>query len=101
MQDFVKRMVDEHAELVVRTTKLHNYVYSDRSNNDDKVEFANKCIQLAAMKKYEECLRARLENVGIQYVEGNYVTIVTTVDAIINSEPVFEENADEDQNPKE
>lgn len=73
MKDFVKRMVDEHAELVVRTTKLHNYVYSDASDNDDKVEFANKCIQLGAMKKYEEALRARLENQGIIFDNGQYL----------------------------
>ena len=65
MKEFVKRMVEEHSQLVVRTTKLHNYVYSEESNKDDKVEFANKCIQLTSMKKYEEALRARLENQGI------------------------------------
>lgn len=72
MKDYVKRMCEEHAQLVVRTEKLHNYVYSEASDKDDKVEFANKCIQLVAMKKYEEALRARLENAGITFSEGNY-----------------------------
>lgn len=53
-------MINEHRELVNRIANLHNYVYSP-NNNDDKIEFANKAIQLAAMKKYEEALRARLE----------------------------------------
>ena len=61
MKDFQKAMIDEHIELVVRTQKLHDYVYSDASNNDNKIEFANKCIQLASMKKYEEALRACIE----------------------------------------
>ena len=65
MKDFIKRMITEHSELVERINKLDDYVYSDKSDKDDKVEFANKCIQLAAMKKYEEALRARLENQGI------------------------------------
>ena len=72
MLDFVKRMVDEHSQLVVRTQKLNEYVYSDKSNKDDKVEFANKCLQLSAMKKYEEVLRARLENQGIFFENGQY-----------------------------
>ena len=72
MLDFVKRMIEEHSQLVVRTQKLDEYIYSDKSNNDNKVEFANKCIQLAAMKKYEEALRARLENQGIFFENGQY-----------------------------
>lgn len=72
MLDFVKRMVVEHSQLVVRTQKLNEYVYSDKSNKDDKVEFANKCLQLSAMKKYEEALRARLENQGIFFENSQY-----------------------------
>ena len=72
MLDFVKRMVDEHSQLVVRTQALHEYIYSDKSNDDNKVEFANKCIQLSAMKKYEEALRARLENQSVFFENGQY-----------------------------
>lgn len=71
MDKYVERMIEEHAQLVVRTQKLHNYIYSEDSDKDDKVEFANKCIQLGAMKKYEEALRARLENIGIVLNENN------------------------------
>lgn len=79
MLDFVKRMVDEHSQLVVRTQALHEYIYSDKSNDDNKVEFANKCIQLAAMKKYEEALRARLENQGIFFENGQYFERVAKI----------------------
>lgn len=79
MLDFVKRMVDEHSQLVVRTQKLHEYIYSDKSNDDNKVEFANKCIQLAAMKKYEEALRARLENQGVFFENGQYFERVAEI----------------------
>ena len=72
MENYQKRMIEEHCELVVRIQKLHNYVYSEQSNADDKVEFANKCIQLAAMKKYEEALRARIENEGFVFENGAY-----------------------------
>ena len=69
---FLQRMISEHAELVERIVKLHNYVYSAASDKDDKIEFANKCIQLSAMKKYEEALRARLENHEIICEDGEY-----------------------------
>ena len=72
MVEFVKRMIDEHAELVVRIQKLHDYLYSEASDKDNKPEFANKCIQLAAMKKYEESLRARLENQGVFFENSQY-----------------------------
>ena len=72
MEKYQKSMIEEHSGLVVRIQTLHDYVYSDKSSADDKVEFANKCIQLAAMKKYEEALRARLENQDIIYEDGEY-----------------------------
>ena len=70
MENYQKTLIEEHSQLVVRIQKLHNYVYSDKSNADNKVEFANKCIQLAAMKKYEEALRARFENAGMMKTPG-------------------------------
>ena len=79
MLDFVKRMVDEHSQLVIRIQKLNEYIYSDKSDKDNKVEFANKCIQLAAMKKYEEALRARLENQGIFFENGQYFDKVAEI----------------------
>ena len=82
MEKYQKRMIEEHSELVIRIQKLHNWVYSDKSNADNKVEFVNKCIQLAAMKKYEEALRARFENAGIVFENGEYferVAAITTV----------------------
>jgi len=79
MKAFVKRMIEEHAELVVRIDKLENYVYSNKSDNDDKIEFANKCVQLAAMRKYEEALRARIENQNIVVAGGDYLEKVGSI----------------------
>ena len=85
MRDFVKRMIDEHSQLVIRIQKLHEYIYSDKSNNDNKVEFANKCIQLAAMKKYEEALRARLENRSVFFENGEYFERMANIkDAVVS-----------------
>ena len=79
MLDFVQRMVEEHSQLVVRTQALHEYIYSDKSDNDNKVEFVNKCIQLSAMKKYEEALRARLENQSVFFENGQYFERVAEI----------------------
>ena len=86
MLDFVKEMVDEHSQLVVRIQKLHDWIYSDKPIKDDKVEFANKCIQLAAMKKYEEALRARLENQGVFFENGQYFERVAEIKATLATE---------------
>lgn len=99
MEKYQKRMIEEHSELVIRIQKLHNWVYSDKSNADNKVEFANKCIQLAAMKKYEEALRARFENAGIVFENGEYFERVATIThAICDNSPSSDSNADAENN---
>lgn len=91
MNAYQKALIEEHSGLVVRINNLHGYVYSEQSANDDKVEFANKCIQLASMKKYEEALRARMENTGIYFEDGNYLEKVASITPVI-AVPVIPEN---------
>ena len=86
MEKYQKKMTEEHSELVVRIQKLHDWIYSDKSDADNKVEFANKCIQLAAMKKYEEALRARLENQGIFFENGQYFEHVAEIKTALATE---------------
>ena len=94
MRDFVKRMIDEHSQLVIRIQKLHEYIYSNKSNNDNKVEFANKCIQLSAMKKYEEALRARLENRSVFFENGEYFERMAHIKDVVS--PVTSEEGKND-----
>lgn len=79
MNNYQKALIEEHSQLVVRTQNLHNYIYSEESNNDNRIEFANKCIQLTSMKKYEEALRARMENAGIMFENDNYFELVNSI----------------------
>ena len=79
MNNYQKALVEEHSNLVVRIQELHDWIYSDKTIKDDKIEFANKCIQLAAMTKYEEALRARMENVDITFENGNYFERVANI----------------------
>lgn len=83
MNNYQKDLIEEHSNLVVRIKVLHNNVYSSASDVDNKVEFANKCIQLAAMKKYEEALRARIENTGITFENGNYFERIASITSTI------------------
>lgn len=99
MEKYQKRMIEEHSELVIRIQKLHNWVYSDKSNADNKVEFANKCIQLAAMKKYEEALRARFENAGIVFENGEYFERVAAITPVMCDDNTgSDSNADTENN---
>ena len=66
-KEFVKRMIDEHKELIDRINKLDEYVIRFAATKDDVYEYANKCIQLNAMKAYAHALEARLLNQGIVY----------------------------------
>lgn len=85
MDNYQKALIGEHSNLVVRIQKLRDWIYSDKPIKDDKVEFANKCIQLAAMKKYEEALRARIENIGITFENGNYFERVASINPVITT----------------
>ena len=86
MDNYQKALVEEHSNLVVRIQKLHDWIYSDKPIKDDKVEFANKCIQLAAMKKYEEALRARMENINIVFSEGQYFEKVASITPCVDAD---------------
>lgn len=79
MKDFVKRMVEEHAELSVRISKLHNYIYDGRGEQDEPHELANKCMQLVGMKQYATALECRLNNQGIAISNGEYLESVAKI----------------------
>ena len=99
MNNYQKDLIEEHSNLVVRINVLNNNVYGSASDVDNKVDFANKCIQLAAMKKYEEALRARFENVGIVFENGEYFERVAAITPVICDDNTgSDSNADAENN---
>ena len=100
MNNYQKALIEEHSNLVVLTQKLHDYVYSDSSNDDTRIEFANKCIQLAAMTKYEEALRARLENAQVIFESGKYFENVATIEKVIVPPAIEGQGSDFDADGK-
>lgn len=84
MNNYQQSLIEEHSHLVVRTDALNAYIYGGAAMaNDDKVEYANKCIQLASMKKYEEALRARLVNSGVVFENGQYFERVASIEKVV------------------
>ena len=99
MNNYQKDLIEEHSNLVVRINVLNNNVYGSASDVDNKVEFANKCVQLAAMKKYEEALRARIENTGIMFNNGEYLERVAAITPVICDDNTgSDSNADAENN---
>lgn len=92
MEGYIERMIQEHKELVARIDKLHAWVYGDAYKTVHPSEFANECIQLKAMKVYEEALRARLYNAGIKIADGEYLVAIDTM----NEEPEDGDTPDND-----
>lgn len=110
MFDYVKRMVKEHSELVVKVAKLDEFLYgnnginihTDINNNKTQgdllrnmTEFANKCIQLRSMKVYLNALECRLNNEGVFFENGEYLERV----GVIVEKPV-EPDFDEEDSDK-
>ena len=94
MKEFVKRMIEEHSQLIVRINKLDSFLYgnnglnvlTDIKNNQTQddlfrnmTEFANKAIQLRSMKTYLLALECRLNNNGIFFEDGEYLERVATI----------------------
>lgn len=80
MEGYIERMIQEHKELVARIDKLHAWVYGDAYKTVHPSEFANECIQLKAMKVYEEALRARLYNAGIKIMGTDYLVAIDSME---------------------
>lgn len=94
MKEHVKRMVQEHSELIVKIEKLDNFLYgncglnihTDIKNNQTQddlfrnmTEFANKCIQLSSMRTYLKALECRLNNEGVYYDNGEYFESIAKI----------------------
>lgn len=92
MEGYIQRMIQEHKELVARIEKLNAWVYGDAYKTVHPSEFANECVQLKAMKVYEEALRARLFNAGVKIANGEYLVAIDTM----NEEPEDGDTPDND-----
>lgn len=79
MEPFIKRMVSEHSELHVKRVTLEDKIYNGDTSNINKADFANMCMQLAAMRQYEKCLEARLSNMDVIFENGVYLEKIAVI----------------------
>lgn len=102
MKDFVKRMIEEHADLQIKIFKLDAFIYSGEAKEVCvPEEYANACIQLKAMRNYEDALRARLLNHGIEENNGKYFEQVGEIITVSNpTEPTDKTGSPEDDGNK-
>lgn len=102
MEDYVARMIQEHAQLVTRIEKLHNFIYDEYGRPKDPspvsiVDYGNMCIQLRAMRVYRDALEARLENAGIWYDGHGYSEKVASIKEVLdNPIPINDKPTDEE-----
>lgn len=96
MENFVKRLIKEHKDLYVRLCKLEDFIYNKDTSHIHKSEFANLCMQLAAMRQYEKCLRARLANNNIVFEDDVYSEVIDSVINDFGSEPEASQEQQED-----
>lgn len=99
MIDYQLSLLKEHSELVAKINALDSSM-SEAYHGAHRIEYANRCIQLTAMRNYESALRARLECAGIIYDNGYYLQNITP--ASILPEPTIPNTGndyDEDNKP--
>lgn len=85
MEKYGKELIKEHKELTIKFAQL----FKNFNTTKDKIEFANRSLQLNAMKNYAKALEARLMNVGIVIDEnGDYYNRVNSVNGDCCSTPV-------------
>ncbi len=78
MEAYVKRMCNEHKELVERINKLVKYINTSKDNIPQ--EIALKYYQVKSMASYEEALRGRLNLAGVTVANGNYYESAVDLD---------------------
>lgn len=96
MIDYQKELIKDHKELWARMNELANDIYGQ--NTDDKIEYANKCIQLKGMKMYYEALGARIVNTGIVIDVDGYFEHIDTNNMTSSTTPVEETESDNNNN---
>lgn len=102
MEDYVARMIEEHAQLEDRISKLRNFIYDENGNPKQhlpvsRVDYGNMCIQLSAMRVYRDALEARLKNAGIWVgLDGYHEKIATVQEVLDNPIPTNDKPTDEE-----
>lgn len=86
MKNFVKKMIEQHANIVVMLSNYNKFMYN--AVNDDKtnkVTAANVALIVRDLKNLSKDFETCLANEGIEFtVDGTYFERVTNVTEVLN-----------------
>lgn len=86
MENFVKRLINEHKYLTEKRDKLNGFINSKDSDKVSKRELLLLGAQLVTMDSYINILENRLIEHDIEAKDGLYKKIVTTNDMLEDDE---------------
>ena len=87
----ISNLIDEHKFVYNRLIQLDDQVYNQDTSNIEKIDFANLCVMLSAIRQYEKCLLALLMNEGIIFENGVYFSKVGEIKDNILKDADFED----------
>ena len=86
MKNFVKKMIEQHANIVVMLSNYNKFMYNAVNNNKtNKVTAANVALIVRDLKNLSKDFETCLANEGIEFtVDGTYFERVTNVTEVLN-----------------
>ena len=86
MKNFVKKMIEQHANIVVMLSNYNKFMYNAvNDNKTNKVTAANVALIVRDLKNLSKDFETCLSNEGIEFtVDGTYFERVTNVTEVLN-----------------
>ena len=86
MKNFVKKMIEQHANIVVMLSNYNKFMYNAvNDNKTNKVPAANVALIVRDLKNLSKDFETCLANEGIEFtVDGTYFERVTNVTEVLN-----------------
>ena len=86
MKNFVKKMIEQHANIVVMLSNYNKFMYNAvNDNKTNKVTAANVALIVRDLKNLSKDFETCLANEGVEFtVDGTYFERVTNVTEVLN-----------------
>lgn len=86
MKNFVKKMIEQHANIVVMLSNYNKFMYNAvNDNKTNKVTAANVALIVRDLKNLSKDFETCLANEGIEFtVDGNYFEKITNITEVLN-----------------
>lgn len=86
MKNFVKKMIEQHANIVVMLSNYNKFMHNAINNDDvNKVTVANVALIVRDLKNLSKDFEDCLANEGVEFaIDGTYFEKVTNVTEVLN-----------------